>query len=233
MSIINTDRKGTRSLRVLTQGAGKGSLNTQRKCGNPTSSSFCSFLLPFFILLYPRPQAILDSGHSCISGADRTLKSQREGNLPPSQIGGAIDSRKWGKSHCFSSPSALLLLGPDVGTIMGSTWQYGLNEAPAFCWKAEKEKPQNTRRLQENGELGKLTTQSWPQTTELTSKLWMCGSDPKQHTETLWTELQDRLPQAPNWTLRGTIMEPIQYNCRSFANCMEIGNTTYRRWVGT
>lgn len=48
MSIINLDRKSTkRSPLVLTQGAGKGFPNAQRKCGNPTSFSFFFFFFSF------------------------------------------------------------------------------------------------------------------------------------------------------------------------------------------
>lgn len=88
--------------------------------------------------------------------AGRSL-NLRGGELS-SQIGGAVVSRDWGEFHCFSSPSAPLLLGPDVGRVMGSTQQNGVTEAPAFCWKAGKGEPPGTERLQENEELGKLTT---------------------------------------------------------------------------
>lgn len=143
VSIINMDRKSTtRSPLVLTQGAGKGSPNIQRKCGNPTFSLFSFFSPLFFILLPPRPQAILGSSCSGVSGAGRSLNLRGKGTFQiPLLFFSLCSSVAW-----------------PLQEVTGSTWQNGVNEAPGFCWKAEKGKPQETKRLQENEELGKLIT---------------------------------------------------------------------------
>lgn len=89
-------------------------------------------------------------------GAGRSLNLRGRGDFLP-------DWRSFGIKRVqqiplFSSPSALLLLSPDVGTVMGSTWQSGVNEVPAFCWKGGKGELQGAKRSQENEELRKLTT---------------------------------------------------------------------------
>lgn len=153
VSIINMDRKSTRRIPlVLTQGRGKRSPNTQN----------VAIPHPSLFSLFPPL-----SSFSCTPGLKQSWAVASagqagawisEGYEPSSQIGGAVVSREWGKSHCFSFPSALLLLGPDVGMVMGSIWKNGANEAPAFCRKAEKGKPQESRGLQVNEKLGKVTT---------------------------------------------------------------------------
>lgn len=57
----------------------------------------------------------------------------------------------------FRFPSALLLLGPDVGMVMGSIWKNRANEALAFCRKLKKGSPRNPEDCRWMRSLGK-----WP-----------------------------------------------------------------------
>ena len=147
------DRKSTRRIPlVLTQGRGQTSPNTQN-VAIPPSSLFSFFPPFFFILLHPRPPATLGSG---ISGAGRSLNLRRIGTCLSDWRSCGL--KRVGQVPLLSFPFALLLLGPDVGMVMGSIWKNGANEAPAFCRKAEKGKPQESRELQVNEKLGKVTT---------------------------------------------------------------------------
>lgn len=99
-----------------------------------------SHILLFFLLFFPflhflAPQASsspsLAEAAVVSMGAGRSLNLRGRGTFLP-------DWRSFGVKRVrqiplFSSPSTLLLLGPDVGTVMGNTWQSGVNEAPA--WK--------------------------------------------------------------------------------------------------
>lgn len=117
---------------------------------------FLLFFL-FFILLHPRPQAVLSSGCRGLSGGRQEPESHGEGNFP-------LKLEELWSQECGENPISFLLLllfcclTLTSGTALGSTQQNGVNEASAFSWKAGEGESQGTRRLQENEDLGKLTT---------------------------------------------------------------------------
>lgn len=115
----------------------------------------------------------------------------------------------------FRFPSALLLLGPDVGMVMGSIWKNRANEALAFCRKLKKEAPGIQRIAGEweawESDHLKLLTDSWADFQAVRAWVWswMAHWGPNYGIDH---------SQAPNWTLRGTVMEYIQYDFKGFAH---------------
>ena len=145
MSLVNTDRKSNQRSLVLTQGAGKGFPNAQRKRGSPRAFSFFFFFSFSSFSCTPGTKQSLALAVVSSMGVARSLFS--EGGEPSFKIGGAMVSREWSKFHCFSSPSDLLVISPDFWHSPG---KYTTEVSPPLCWKAEKGEPQGTRRLQGN-----------------------------------------------------------------------------------
>lgn len=152
VSIINTDRKSTRSPLVLTQEAGKGSSNAQRKCGNPTSFSF--FLLFSFSPFSCTP-GLKQWLAVALMGADRSLNLRERGTFLSNWRIYGLESGA--NPVAFLLPLLFCWFALTSDPVMRSTQQIGVNEAPSFCWKAGKGECQRTRRFQENEDLG-----NWP-----------------------------------------------------------------------
>lgn len=164
---------------------------------------FSSFFL-FFILLHPRPQAMIGSG---LNGGRQEPKSQRE--EPFFQIGGAMISRQWSKSHCFSSPSALLLVGPDFWQSRKVHSRLGLMKPQFSAGRLDKgssKEPEDFRSMRSLG--------NWPLTVAggllRWRPLWACVSPILNSTHKCGgLNYGTDHPQALNWTLHGTVMEHI------------------------
>lgn len=127
-----------------------------------------------------------------------------------------MTSRQWSKSHCFSSPSALLLVGPDFWQswkVHSRSWKVhsrlGLMKPQFSAGRLEKgssKEPEDFRSMRSLG--------NWPLKVAdgllLWRPHWACVSPILNSTHKCGgLNYGIDHPQALNWTLHGTVMEHV------------------------
>ena len=210
VSIINMDRKSTRRIPlVLTQGRGKTSPNTQNVA--ILHPSLFSFFPPFSS--FSCTQASSSPGQWRQWGRQEP-ESQKDRNLP-------LRLEELWSQESGASPIAFCfpLLFCCLALMWAGLWEvYGRiglmkPQLSAGSWKREAPGIQRIAGEWEAWESDhlKLLTDSWADFQAVRAWVWswMAHWGPNYGIDH---------SQAPNWTLRGTVMEHIQYDFKGFAH---------------